>query len=210
MVKVAEQASEVSGLPGTPWSTSANSIAGYYSNLTGLEDTAVIFLPTFSSTPSDVARQIIDFLKNATASKKKNVLIDVTSNPGGFMVAGLDISRIFFPESVPYTATRYRAHNAAKYMTKAYSRETNPDADNIFAFRQMVTPDQKDGFNSWEDLYGPHDILGSSSSTLVANFNYTATSTKAWPINGYGSVPLNPPKAPFAAENIAIVSAIVD
>lgn len=70
----------------------------------------------------------------------------------------------------------------------------------------MIQPDQKTDFSSWEDLYGPHHILGSSSSSLLANFNYTSTSSTAFPINGYGSIPLEPSKSLFAADNIAIVS----
>lgn len=208
--KVAEQASEISGLPDTKWSISGNSISGYYSSLKGLEDTAILLLPTFGAPPADVAKFTIDFLQNATAAGKKNVLIDVTANNGGYMSTGIDMSRIFFPESFPYTATRYRAHDAAKYLTKAYSRssttDSSSDSSNIFAFKEMVAPDQKSGFSSWQDLYGPHEALGSSSSNLLANFNYTASSTKVWPINGYGEAPLNPAKALFPADKISIVS----
>lgn len=203
----AEQASsELAGFPTTDWRNSANSIAGYYSKLSGLEDTAVIFLPTFSSSASEVATIAVDFLQNATADGKKYVLIDLSSNPGGYMSIGIDLSRIFFPNASPYTATRYRAHDAAKYLTKAYSRDTKTDSSNIFAYKQMVRPDQKTDFSSWEDLYGPHEILGSSASSLLANFNYTATSSKVFPINGYGSVPLKPSKSLFSADNIAIAS----
>ncbi|CAI7617654.1 unnamed protein product [Penicillium bialowiezense] len=203
----AEQASsEVEGLPTTSWRNSANSIAGYYSKLSGLQDTATIFLPTFSSSASEVAELTVDFLQNATAANKKNVLIDLSANPGGYMSIGIDMSRIFFPDSSPYTATRYRAHDAAKFLTKAYSRDDTTDSSNIFAYKQMVRPDQKTDFGSWEELYGPHDILGSSSSSLLANFNYTSTSSSVFPINGYGPVPLKPSKSLFSADNIAIIT----
>jgi hypothetical protein len=202
----AEQASEATGLPGATLGSPEGSIAGYFLNLTGLQDTGILFLPTFSSSPSQVAQVAVDFLQNATAAGKKNVLIDVTANPGGYMSTGIDMSRIFFPSSFPYTATRFRAHDSAKYLTQAYSRDNTKDTSNIFAYRQMVTPSQETGFSSWEDLYGPHDILGSSSSSLLANLNYTSSSTKSFPINGYGSIPLNPDKALFDADNIAIVS----
>lgn len=203
----AEQASsEIAGLPTTKWRNSANSIAGYYSRLPDLQDTAVIFLPTFSSSASEVATVAVDFLQNATAAGKKNVLIDLSANPGGYMSIGIDMSRIFFPNAAPYTATRYRAHNAAKYLTKAYSQDNQTDSSNVFAYKQMVRPDQKTDFGSWEDLYGPHQILDSSASSLLANFNYTSTSSKVFPINGYGPVPLKPSKSLFSAENIAIVS----
>lgn len=202
----AEEASEVTGLPETAWRNSANSVAGYFSNLTDLEDTGIIFLPTFSSSPQEVAEVTTDFLRNATAAGKKYILIDVAANPGGYMSSGIDLFRNFFPGAFPYTATRFRAHEAAQYLTKAYSRDTRPDSSNTFAYRQMVTPDQQSGFSSWEDLYGPHEILGSSSSSLLANFNFTSTSTTVYPINGYGPVPLNPDKALFPAENIVIVS----
>ncbi|KAJ5632661.1 Interphotoreceptor retinol-binding [Penicillium lividum] len=202
----AEQASEVNGLPDATLGNPEGSIAGYFSNLTSLQDTAILFLPTFASSPSQVARVTVDFLQNVTAAGKKNILIDVTANPGGYMSTGIDMSRIFFPSSFPYTATRFRAHDAAKYLTQAYSHDNTKDSSNIFAYREMVTPSQDTGFNSWEDLYGPHDILGSSSSSLLANFNYTASSTKVYPINGYGPIPLKPSKALFPAENIAIIT----
>ncbi|CAG8229698.1 unnamed protein product [Penicillium olsonii] len=203
----AEQASsEIEGLPTTKWRNSANSIAGYYSDLTDLHDTAIMFLPTFSSSASEVATVAVDFLQNATAAGKKNVLIDLSANPGGYMSIGIDMSRIFFPNIAPYTATRYRAHDAAKYLTKAYSRDNQTDSSNVFAYKQMVHPDQKTDFGSWEELYGPHQILDSSASSLLANFNYTSTSSKVFPINGYGPVPLKPRKSLFPAENIAIIT----
>ncbi|KAJ5529337.1 hypothetical protein N7527_002730 [Penicillium freii] len=203
----AEKASsEIAGFPTTTWRNSANSIAGYYSKLSGLEDTAIIFLPTFSSSAPEVAKIAVDFLQNSTESGKKNVLIDLSSNPGGYISIGIDLSRIFFPNAVPYTATRFRAHDAAKYLTKAYSRGNSTDTSNVFAYRQMVRSDQKTEFSSWEDLYGPHEILGSSASSLLANFNYTSTSSKNFPINGYGPVPLNPSKSLFSADNIAIIT----
>ncbi|KAJ5772405.1 Interphotoreceptor retinol-binding [Penicillium odoratum] len=202
----AEQASEVTGLPDATLGNPEGSIAGYFSNLTSLQDTAILFLPTFASSPSQVARVTVNFLQNAIAAGKKNILIDVTANPGGYMSTGIDMSRIFFPSSFPYTATRFRAHDAAKYLTQAYSQDNTKDSSNIFAYREMVTPSQDTGFSSWEDLYGPHDVLGSSSSSLLANFNYTASSTTVYPINGYGSIPLKPSKALFTAENIAIIT----
>ncbi|KAJ5824820.1 Interphotoreceptor retinol-binding [Penicillium robsamsonii] len=203
----AEKASsEITGFPTTTWRNSANSIAGYYSKLSGLEDTAIIFLPTFSSSAAEVANIAVDFLQNSTEAGKKNLLIDLSSNPGGYMSIGIDLSRIFFPNAAPYTATRFRAHDAAKFLTKAYSRDNKTDTSNVFAYRQMVRPDQKTDFGSWEDLYGPHEILGSSASSLLANFNYTSTSSKVFPINGYGPVPLKPSKSPFSADNIAIIT----
>ncbi|EKV10044.1 Peptidase S41 family protein [Penicillium digitatum] len=201
-----KDSSEIAGFPSTTWRNSANSVAGYYSKLSGLEDTAIIFLPTFSSSASEVAKIAVNFLQNSTESGKKNVLIDLSSNPGGYMSIGIDLSRIFFPNATPYTATRFRAHDAAKYLTKAYSRDNGTDTSNVFAHGQMVRPDQRTDFGSWEDLYGPHEILGSSTSSLLANFNYTSTSSKNFPINGYGPVPLNPSKPPFSADNIALIT----
>lgn len=200
-----EEASEVTGLPHTAWRNTANSVAGYFSNLTGLQDTGVVFLPTFSSSPQEVAQVATDFLRNASASGKKNILIDVSANPGGYMTIGIDLLRIFFPDAFPYTATRFRAHDAAKYLTKAHSRYTTFDSSNIWAYKQMVTPDQESGFSSWEDLYGPYEMLGSPSSNLLANFNFSSTSTNVYPINGYGTAPLDPATSLFPAENIAIV-----
>ncbi|KAF7717900.1 Uncharacterized protein PECH_002700 [Penicillium ucsense] len=201
-----EEASSVPGLPNTQWRNSANTIAGFYSNMTGLEDTAIMFLPSFASSPGEAAQIAVNFLQNATTAGKTSIVIDVSANPGGYLSYGIDLARIFFPDAEPYTATRYRAHTAAKYLTEAFAASDTPDSSKAFAYREMVKPDQKSGFSSWQDLYGPEVILGSPSSNLLANFNYSATSTATYPINGYGSVPLIPKQPPFPAKNITIVT----
>ncbi|KAJ5110139.1 hypothetical protein N7532_002784 [Penicillium argentinense] len=106
----------------------------------------------------------------------------------------------------PYTATRYRAHDAAKYLTQAEARDHSEDSNNPFAYKANVAPDQKTAFKSWTDLYGPHETQSSSSSSLLANFNYTATSTTNFPISGYGPAPLKIKKSLFPAKNIAILT----
>ncbi|EPS28442.1 hypothetical protein PDE_03388 [Penicillium oxalicum 114-2] len=201
-----EEASSIPGLPETEWRNSANTMAGYFSNMTDLEETAVMFLPSFASSPGEAAQIAVNFLQKAAAAGKKNVVIDVSSNPGGYLSYGLDLVRIFFPNSFPYTATRYRAHDAAKYLTKAFAGSDTRDPSNPFAYKEMVGPDQESSFSSWQDLYGPEEVLGSLSSALLANFNYSATSTATYPINGYGSIPLIPKKSLFPADKIAIIT----
>ena len=67
-----------------------------------------------------------------------------------------------------------------------------------------MKPDQKEGFKSWKDLYGPHDTLGVPSSSLFSN-NFTLEGQTSY-INGYGNATVIPNKALFAPEDIIIVS----
>lgn len=197
-----------------------NLITGYYLNDSDVSDVAVLAVLTFElsgqlgdgvlpeDTTANFSKLAADFLAKATADGKKKMLIDLSGNGGGDIAVGFNLFRIFFPNVPVYTATRFRAHELVDLMGQAFVDiypEDSPDKASALAFRQAVTPNQTTGFASWEDLYGPHELMGVNVSSLVANFNFTLLSNPLDPVNGYGPVPLDPKKSAFKPEDIIIV-----
>ncbi|CAG8028294.1 unnamed protein product [Penicillium salamii] len=192
----------------------ANRILGVLPDSKGLEDTAVLAVPTFDDAVNDVAvtngtavfaRIARDFIYNATSAGRTKMIIDLSGNGGGVITAGLNLFRLFFPNEDIYTAARWRAHESVDLAGRAAELVLQPN-DTIFLNRKSkVKPDQKTGFESWKDLFGPYDILGVPSSSLVAD-NFTMTSTSESPISGYGDIDLDPAEPAFKAENIILAS----
>ena len=75
---------------------SAGSIAGFFPTDAGLQDTAVLVIFTFAPEDqggsADIASQTVTtFLAMCKSAGKKNLVIDLTENPGGDIVLGNDI-----------------------------------------------------------------------------------------------------------------------
>ncbi|EAW07102.1 peptidase S41 family protein [Aspergillus clavatus NRRL 1] len=206
--------SDSAGYPNTTWTSYGGGIAGYFSTAEELQDVGVLAVTTFSVYPSTLKQVSVEFLRNATAAGKKKIIIDLSANPGGSLTSGLDLFHIFFPDVVPYTATRLRAHPGAEFLGKAFARLAQSDRKlslelwdaNPFSWQSAVTPDQERGYESLEEWYGPYDIEGASVSGLYANFNYTTISTPYSPITGYGPIPLDPAERLFAPEDIVMIT----
>lgn len=192
----------------------ANRILGFLPDSKGLEDTAVLAVPTFDETVGDVtvtngtavfARIARDFIYNATSAGRTKMIIDLSGNGGGVITAGLNLFRLFFPNEDIYTAARWRAHESVDLAGRAAELVLQPNNTIFLNRKSKVKPDQKTGFESWKDLFGPYDILGVPSSSLVAD-NFTMTSTSESPISGYGDIDLDPAEPAFKAENIILAS----
>ncbi|THC88372.1 hypothetical protein EYZ11_012182 [Aspergillus tanneri] len=192
----------------TPFVNSSYHISGYFPKLSN--DTAVLVVPTFKpDNPvefSDIAKA---FISNASALHKRKIIIDLSSNGGGFLQSAIDLFRIFFPTAPVYTAARYRAHDGLNLITKALNdaeQEQRLDNFGLQSVDEAVKPDQKTGFSSWKDLYGTHKTMGMYSTSLRAITNFTAASDENFPISGFGPIPLNPTSSFFPAKDILIIT----
>lgn len=182
-----------------------NEIMTFFPNASLLKDVGVLAL-TSVSPPVTVNKIANEFVKQASKRGKKKILIDLSGNGGGDPTVAQNLFRIFFPETDVYAATRFRSNEAVYLIGQAVRRYPNNATNDIrpYIYKGEVKPDLIHGFSSWDDLYGPHEILGVNSSSLSAA-NVSALSTPDDPINGYGVVPANPSKALFAAEDIVLV-----
>ncbi|CAG7939861.1 unnamed protein product [Penicillium nalgiovense] len=191
-----------------------NLISGYLLSEPGLEDTAVLSVPTFgvsnieggNKVVSDVA---IEFIQKAVDAGKKKMIIDLSANPGGDINYAFDLFRLFFPNKSPYWSTRFRAHEAVRLIEKVgYSQGPQ---NLIFAslvkvgFYGLKTPSQDYTFKSLEELYGPHNVLGANMST-ANSLNLELISSEEKPIHGFGDIKSKWMTPPFAPEDILIIT----
>ncbi|KAL2831556.1 hypothetical protein BDW59DRAFT_169792 [Aspergillus cavernicola] len=193
-----------------------NLVAGYLLDEPELKDTAVLSVPTFGLSDVEggtaiVSDLVVEFLNQAVDAGKTKIIIDMSGNPGGDTNYAFDLFRIFFPDSVPYWSTRFRAHDALKLIEKVgFSVPQDPDNEifaagvNIGLFAP-ITPDQDASFDSLQEFYGPYDILGANMTSPSA-MNFDLLSSEVSPIHGFGDIPSNRTTAPFAAEDILIIT----
>ncbi|KAK3486810.1 OPT oligopeptide transporter protein-domain-containing protein [Neurospora hispaniola] len=187
--------------------THQNSLRGYYLNTTNHNDTAVLQIPTFQHTAGiNFSQTAQDFLTRAAEQDGKTKLIlDLSGNPGGDVIPGLNIFSILFPDLKIRTATRFRATELVKLVGKVYSEvystkdglkeeeEEEVPIDPPFVASVVVRPDQKGRFTGgWEEVFGPE-----------------LASTETDPVFGYGAfkgVSKGGRKRPFKAEDIVVMT----
>ena len=188
-----------------------------YNQMLGFElddDTMVMRITTFggpetlpanqSAVFSQTATEIVD---HATSTGRSKIIIDVSSNLGGNIVRGFDLFKLFFPDELPYSATRFRRHDAMDTLAQAGRYSNSSFAITLpFLYPAQVTPDQESDFGSVDDFLGDKTENGVDVSSLFANFNYSAQASEDGPIRGYGvSTDLLNKAMPFKPEDILIV-----
>lgn len=193
-----------------------NLISGYLLSEPGLEDTAVLSVPTFSVSDIEdgtdiVSSLAIEFVQKAVDAGKTKMIIDLSSNPGGDINYAFDLFRLFFPNKTPYWSSRFRAHEAFKLIEKVgYSfphDSENASFETLvqFGFYNLKTPDQNHTFESAEELYGPHQVLGTNMST-ANSLDLDLVSSDVKPIHGFGGIKSKWTTPPFAPEDILIIT----
>jgi C-terminal processing protease CtpA/Prc len=68
-------------------------------------------------------------VNKAIANRRKKMIIDVTSNPGGVIDSGFALLSVFFPNKTIYSATRFRSYPAVDLITQVYSTGDNPEVE---------------------------------------------------------------------------------
>ncbi|KAI0967805.1 hypothetical protein F4678DRAFT_444664 [Xylaria arbuscula] len=211
----------VLGYPEPVIISSDGEISGYY--LDGdLSDTAVLVALSFD--PVDVVEfQHVaqDFFAAAKAAGKKNLVVDVSANGGGYIFSGYDLYRQLFPDIVQEGLGRWRegpgfkavsevfSANSANFNADTASEDTIYQYESVYNWRFDLDGSNKH-FTSYNDKFAPHIFLGDKFTDVFQwDFNDpldTSNTTYGFgtDITGYGS------RAnftrPFAGpENIVVV-----
>ncbi|KAE8380869.1 hypothetical protein BDV26DRAFT_279173 [Aspergillus bertholletiae] len=171
-------------------------------------------VPTFKldgERPNSFGQTAVEFIRKAIRDGKSKLIIDLSSNNGGDMNIGFNLFRIFFPEKPIYTATRFQTTELIDLMGQVFSSPQGMKAigedslDLPLISEKAVSPDHRQSFSTWDDLYGPVTFPNANMSHLHATFNFTTASTIDNPISGFGeySAPLT---QPFKAQNIIVMT----
>ncbi|KAJ5601822.1 hypothetical protein N7510_011356 [Penicillium lagena] len=200
-----------------------NMLSGYYLSEPDLQDVAVLAIPSFEPSeyamePTEYAIRATKFVMQAARDGKKKMVIDLSANPGGDVNSGLDMFRLFFPDQDIYQASRMRDHEAFNLAGQAlahldvtkkadYLACANASGLCIEAFvKPDQTPTQVSHFESWEEIYGPHEQLGGNMSALMGLEWLAKYSVLEAPIRGYGGIPQIPSQRLFEPENILLLT----
>ncbi|KAI1736333.1 hypothetical protein F4680DRAFT_264686 [Xylaria scruposa] len=215
-------AKAVPGYPEPEIVSSDGVISGYYLKGEGFEDTAVLVALSFSpDSPIEFQQVAQDFFAAAKKDGKKNLVVDVSVNGGGYIFSGYDLFRQLFPDIVQEGLGRWREGPGFKAVSDVFSANSanfNPDtapADIIYQFESTYNwrydiDESNKHFTSYKDKFGPQQVLGDKFTNLMQwDFNdplntINATFGFGTDITGYRS------RAnftrPFAGpENIVIV-----
>ncbi|EME81794.1 uncharacterized protein MYCFIDRAFT_188727 [Pseudocercospora fijiensis CIRAD86] len=165
----------------------------YYLPSARFPDVAVLQVPSFrvDRGDSNYVAAIEQMLQNALTHGKTKLIIDLSDNNGGEVDVGLNLFRLLFPDQDVYLATRFRAHDLVDIMGQIFSTNFasgKAPIDLTLLPHDAVDPTtKKHVFQSWNELYGPHEYQGTSMSHLYAPFDVNATSTLRSAISGWKS-----------------------
>ncbi|KAI1427129.1 hypothetical protein F5Y12DRAFT_200122 [Xylaria sp. FL1777] len=171
----------VAGVPGYPAPVIVSSdgvISGYY--LDGdFDDTAVLVALSFSpDNPSEFQQVAQDFFAAAKAAGKKNLVVDVSANGGGYIFSGYDLFRQLFPDIVQEGLGRWRENPGFKAVSDVYSANSanfNPDTapediiyqyESVYNWRYDIDESNKH-FTSYADKFGPKTFLGDKFTDVM-------------------------------------------
>ncbi|TGJ79708.1 hypothetical protein E0Z10_g9057 [Xylaria hypoxylon] len=172
----------VAGVPGYPAPIIISSdgiISGYYLEGEGFEDTAVLVALSFSpNDPSEFQQVAQDFFAAAKKAGKKNIVVDVSANGGGYIFSGYDLFRQLFPDIVQEGLGRWRANPGFNAISEVYSADSadfDPDTspediiyqyESTFNWRYDIDQTNKH-FTSFDDKFGPVDFLGDKFTDVM-------------------------------------------
>jgi hypothetical protein len=230
-IKRAEAEPTATGFPKPEILHSEAVIGGYYLSGSGYDDVAVLSVPSFSPEGDDGPAEFQDligsFLKDATDSGKKKLVIDLRGNGGGRVFLGYDLFKQLFPDMDPYGASTFRANEAFNitglFFTDFLKDVTYDDAlaafdengldsklaglwYSIFNYRNSINIDGTN-FTSWEDYFGP-EVRNGDNFTVPQrkDLNNFFSDDLSIDVSGYRTRAnkLNK-KQPFEAGNIVLL-----
>lgn len=128
----------------------SHKLAGYFMNGMGFDDIAVLKIIGFDVSRTDAfldfQSTVRDFLRKSKDAGMKKLVIDLRENRGGSTKLLLDTFMQLFPDYMPFSSQRYRAHENFKLIGDAinamhsddsvWAEVANDEDDSKYATRQ--------------------------------------------------------------------------
>ncbi|KAI1496509.1 peptidase S41 family protein [Biscogniauxia marginata] len=206
----------------------SNTTSGYFLNGTGYEDVAVLSVSSFAPSGNVGSLEYLtnfqdtveSFLSQSNKAGKKRLVIDVTANGGGFVVAGYELFAQLFPDVEQFGATNLRladsmvdiARIAASIPAGFQPTTVNEQlalqilAQNSITTNLLpggvLTPDGQP-FTTVDEIISPVSLKNDQFTAYqnaplnmpAFEFNLTGVGSRA-----------NPPPAVFSPENVVILT----
>jgi hypothetical protein len=208
----------------TPFLSSNDSVVtAYYIDDPGFEDVAVLFVSGFDPQFPPVFQRAIDmFIARCKLDGKSKIVIDLSTNGGGYIFQGYDMFRQFFPNNKEIGYNRWRENPQFLAMAEIISTavagvnpktESNKDLVNLweswwnYRYDLNVTGNH---FESFPAKFAPRTVKGDPYTALLQwNMNDDLTTRNETfglgiEVTGYG-IRSNFTQ-PFPAENIIMLT----
>ena len=206
-------------------------ISGYFLSGKGYEDAAVLAITSFlAEGASDTVAFIADFqstVENFLAECKKagksKLVIDLTSNGGGAIVAATDLFVQLFPDKDRFSANNMRRSDSLVAMTKVMQNTIEksgwqPRTDNENqAASTLAAGTLGSSLNPFTGIYAPEGDQYASIEELVAEVNLAGDKFTAYQrslfnipsaeynVTGVGSR-ADPPAAVFSPDDVVVLT----
>jgi hypothetical protein len=219
----AEPSTIAPGYPPPVIITNDTIVSGYYLDGEGFDDVAVLCLLAMESESTVEFQAVIqNFIADAKAAGKTKMVIDLSANPGGYILQGYDTFRQFFPQIVQEDYTRFRENEYLLTMAHVFSDAIPEDYNPETASNEIISDYEifydyhydynltEQPFATFADKFDPHYYMGDPFTNIVRwNLNDPLTTVNetygfGTEITGYGD--RTNFTQPFAAENIIMVS----
>ncbi|KAK3688684.1 peptidase S41 family protein [Podospora appendiculata] len=164
-------------IAGYPWpvvrDSGANATSGYFLNGTGYDNVAVLAVSGFEPAGDfdtlgylrDFQDTVSNFLAESKAKNKKRLVIDLTANGGGFVVAGFELFAQLFPDAPRFQADNIRETDSLKLV----SQITGQFLNEIIAFQASTTTTTGNSTISAADAARASALSALQSSSIVSN-----------------------------------------
>ncbi|ORY66048.1 peptidase S41 family protein [Pseudomassariella vexata] len=206
----------------------ANTTSGYFLNGTGYDDVAVLTVSSFAPPATydpveyltNFQSTVGDFLTKSKTAGKKKLVVDLTSNGGGLVIAGFELFSQLFPDANKFQADNIRLAESVgqiSHIIGAIPKDFRPNnTEQSRALKSLqdsaivgnlvpgsVFSPAGNNLTNVESILGPISLNGDTftafQSTPLNNtdpqFNLTGVGTKA-----------NPPPSVFTPENVVLLT----
>ena len=168
-------------------------VGGYYLQGQGLDNTAVLSIPSFD--PGDAQglhlefqSTIQNFLAQAKADGKTKLIVDLQANTGGRVALGFDAFLQLFPNIDPIILNNWRAHTGfdviGRSLNERLVKATSSSTADLESIRQAggfapfvimnARTENGSSFASWDQLYSPTTV-NSDNFTALHQWNLSST-----------------------------------
>ncbi|KAL8415292.1 hypothetical protein RB594_006225 [Gaeumannomyces avenae] len=187
----------------------ANITAGYFLNGTGYDEVAVLSVLAFSADSeyegdylNNFQQTVERFLAKCKDAGKEKLVIDVSSNGGGYVVAGYDLFAQLFPNVTMFQANNMRLTDSMVNIARVGQAGAGQNAQR---HRRVQVAQRARGAVGAREL-GDHGQPGARGDYLSAYQRTPLNDTSSsFNLTGTGSRS-NPPAAVFAPENVVLLT----
>lgn len=196
----------VPGYPDPIYISSDMVVSGYFLNGSSYDDVAVLSVLSFEpNSPAEFQDLVQGFLSEAKSRGKTKIIVDLSSNGGGYILQGYDLYRQFFPHTLQDGFTRFRENDAFSTCAEIISNEIPPNYDPSTAPVQLIYDYENPSnyrydldihdrpFPSFDRKFKPHTFKGDKFTSIVRwNLNDPLTTINTTfglgiEITGYGT-----------------------